>query len=259
MVTRFRVISNGNTQRFTLNVLNASPLLNGSLSRYKACLVANGSSQQFGWMLMRPLVCLSGHYSFSVLQFLDIGRFISLISWDVLVVRKYDYEVLEHAQVLNCNPCTTPVDTYSMLGVEGNPVSDPTLRGAFRDAPPAFKGLPEPIQYQWLGRWHWGRNLDSGPRRPKMKRSRRNSKISAPTFQAAIGLLKQLTQQGRDPIKPVNKRIENRKRVEQRCAKIDARLDALSIDFDEELYPHMLTAIAGRRWMIGAMAYDLDR
>nr|GEX68497.1 putative reverse transcriptase domain-containing protein [Tanacetum cinerariifolium] len=40
-------------------------------------------------------------------------------------------------------------------------------------------------------------------------------------------------------------------RVEQRCAKLDARLDALSIDFDEELYPHMLTAIAGRRWVIG--------
>nr|GEX74379.1 hypothetical protein [Tanacetum cinerariifolium] len=40
-------------------------------------------------------------------------------------------------------------------------------------------------------------------------------------------------------------------RVEKRCAKIDARLDALSIDFDEELYPHMLTAIAGRRWVIG--------
>nr|GEW12373.1 reverse transcriptase domain-containing protein [Tanacetum cinerariifolium] len=40
-------------------------------------------------------------------------------------------------------------------------------------------------------------------------------------------------------------------RVEQRCARMDARLDALSIDFDEELYPHMLTAIAGRRWVIG--------
>nr|GEU41623.1 hypothetical protein [Tanacetum cinerariifolium] len=37
----------------------------------------------------------------------------------------------------------------------------------------------------------------------------------------------------------------------QRCAELDARLDALSIDFDEELYPHMLTAIAGRRWVIG--------
>nr|GEV80795.1 hypothetical protein [Tanacetum cinerariifolium] len=40
-------------------------------------------------------------------------------------------------------------------------------------------------------------------------------------------------------------------RVEQRCAEMDARLDALSIDFDEELYPHMLTAIAGRQWVIG--------
>ncbi|GKE65582.1 hypothetical protein Tco_1519743 [Tanacetum coccineum] len=40
-------------------------------------------------------------------------------------------------------------------------------------------------------------------------------------------------------------------KVERRCAEMDARLDALSIDFDEELYPHMLTAIAGRRWVIG--------
>nr|GEX11862.1 transposase (putative), gypsy type [Tanacetum cinerariifolium] len=40
-------------------------------------------------------------------------------------------------------------------------------------------------------------------------------------------------------------------RVEQRCAEMDARLDALSIDFDEELYPYMLTAIAGSRWVIG--------
>nr|GFC57823.1 hypothetical protein [Tanacetum cinerariifolium] len=40
-------------------------------------------------------------------------------------------------------------------------------------------------------------------------------------------------------------------RVEQRCAELDACLDALSIDFDEELYPHMLTAIAGRKWVIG--------
>ncbi|GJU85417.1 gypsy type transposase [Tanacetum coccineum] len=39
-------------------------------------------------------------------------------------------------------------------------------------------------------------------------------------------------------------------RVNSRCAEIDARLDALSIDFDEELYPHMLTAIVGRQWII---------
>ncbi|GKF12310.1 hypothetical protein Tco_0050236 [Tanacetum coccineum] len=36
-------------------------------------------------------------------------------------------------------------------------------------------------------------------------------------------------------------------RVEQRCAEMDARLDKLSVDFDKELYPHMLTAIAGHR------------
>ncbi|GKC14161.1 hypothetical protein Tco_1010943 [Tanacetum coccineum] len=40
-------------------------------------------------------------------------------------------------------------------------------------------------------------------------------------------------------------------KVEQRCTEMDVRLDGLSIDFDEELYPHMLTTIAGRRWVIG--------
>ncbi|GJT31311.1 hypothetical protein Tco_0911586 [Tanacetum coccineum] len=39
-------------------------------------------------------------------------------------------------------------------------------------------------------------------------------------------------------------------KLEKRCAEIDARLDALSIDVDEELYPYMLTAIAGHRWLI---------
>ncbi|GJX92522.1 hypothetical protein Tco_0345848 [Tanacetum coccineum] len=39
-------------------------------------------------------------------------------------------------------------------------------------------------------------------------------------------------------------------RVEQQCAEMDARLDKLSVDFNEELYPHMLTAIAGRRWVV---------
>nr|GEW86246.1 hypothetical protein [Tanacetum cinerariifolium] len=45
------------------------------------------------------------------------------------------------------------------------------------------------------------------------------------------------------------KRYEDDK-VEQRCAEMDARLDKLSVDFDEELYPHMLTAIARIRWVI---------
>nr|GEX12951.1 hypothetical protein [Tanacetum cinerariifolium] len=40
-------------------------------------------------------------------------------------------------------------------------------------------------------------------------------------------------------------------KVEQWCVEMDARLDKLSVDFDEELYLHMLTAIVGRRWVIG--------
>ncbi|GJZ75317.1 hypothetical protein Tco_0639782 [Tanacetum coccineum] len=40
-------------------------------------------------------------------------------------------------------------------------------------------------------------------------------------------------------------------KIEQWCVEMDACLDKLSIYFDEDLYPHMLTAIAGRRWLIG--------
>ncbi|GKE87514.1 hypothetical protein Tco_1564989, partial [Tanacetum coccineum] len=52
------------------------------------------------------------------------------------------------------------------------------------------------------------------------------------------------------------KNVELAKELESLQAKfsdlqMDARLDKLSIDFDEELYLHMLTAIAGHRWLIG--------
>ncbi|GKG58538.1 hypothetical protein Tco_0594308, partial [Tanacetum coccineum] len=37
------------------------------------------------------------------------------------------------------------------------------------------------------------------------------------------------------------------KRIMAAFEEMDARFDALSVNFDEELYPHMLTAIADRR------------
>ncbi|GJV49099.1 hypothetical protein Tco_1439311 [Tanacetum coccineum] len=46
------------------------------------------------------------------------------------------------------------------------------------------------------------------------------------------------------------RKLEDEK-VERRCGQTDARLDALSVDFKDVLYPHMLTAIAGRQWVIG--------
>ncbi|GKE70724.1 ribonuclease H-like domain-containing protein [Tanacetum coccineum] len=40
---------------------------------------------------------------------------------------KYATEILERAQMLNCNPCRTPIDTEKKLGPEGSPVTDHTL------------------------------------------------------------------------------------------------------------------------------------
>nr|GEW24177.1 hypothetical protein [Tanacetum cinerariifolium] len=50
-----------------------------------------------------------------------------------------------------------------------------------------------------------------------------------------------------DPILPLSHGFSTK--VE--CAEMDARLDKISVDFNEELYPNMLIAIAGRRWVIG--------
>ncbi|GJR03423.1 hypothetical protein Tco_0526407 [Tanacetum coccineum] len=70
-------------------------------------------------------------------------------------------------------------------------------------------------------------------------------------FQQVSTLEAQVT--GEEQIKAAFEEFKKREedKVERRCAEMDARLDALSIDFDEELYPHMLTANAGRRWAIG--------
>ncbi|GJS97693.1 hypothetical protein Tco_0804661 [Tanacetum coccineum] len=39
--------------------------------------------------------------------------------------------------------------------------------------------------------------------------------------------------------------------MEELTAKLDEHLAALNIDLDMELFPHMLTTITGRRWVIG--------
>ncbi|GKA02955.1 ribonuclease H-like domain-containing protein [Tanacetum coccineum] len=48
-------------------------------------------------------------------------RFASYIS------RKYAVEIIERADMVNCNPKRTPVDTESKLGTTGDVVSDPTM------------------------------------------------------------------------------------------------------------------------------------
>nr|GFD25300.1 ribonuclease H-like domain-containing protein [Tanacetum cinerariifolium] len=41
--------------------------------------------------------------------------------------KKYACELLERANIVNCNPSRTPVETDSKLGPEGVAVQDPTL------------------------------------------------------------------------------------------------------------------------------------
>nr|GFA04683.1 ribonuclease H-like domain-containing protein [Tanacetum cinerariifolium] len=85
-----------------------------TLSHYKACLVANGGSQQLGVDLMRLLARLSNQLLFA--------RFLAL-----LCLRKYTLQLLERAHMVHYNPSWTPVDIESKLGPEGVPVQDPTL------------------------------------------------------------------------------------------------------------------------------------
>ncbi|GJW01531.1 ribonuclease H-like domain-containing protein [Tanacetum coccineum] len=159
MVTRFRVGTNRPTERLNLHVSSVSPLpksyrdaFNGTLSRYKARLVANGSTQLEGVdvdetfspvvkqgtiritvYMHQPLgfrdsahpdyVCLLQRSLYGLKQVPRawFQRFASYIT------RKYVVEILERAGMVNCNPSRTPVDTESKLGATGDIVSDPIL------------------------------------------------------------------------------------------------------------------------------------
>ncbi|GKB36241.1 ribonuclease H-like domain-containing protein [Tanacetum coccineum] len=82
----------------------------GSLSRYKARLVANGRSQQFG---------------------VDCDDTFSHVVKPATIRTKYAFELLDRAHMANCNPTQASVDTESKLGSDGDPISDPTLYRSF--------------------------------------------------------------------------------------------------------------------------------
>ncbi|GKE64620.1 hypothetical protein Tco_1518781 [Tanacetum coccineum] len=121
-----------------------------------------------------------------------------------------------------------------------------STRVLLRDAPPAFRGLPKPIQHQHDTAGGKIRNLESLiEAESDMKR-------------AAEAKNETLTKELEDIRAHFSKLQVDSEQLTQQVAtlqaqvtEMDARLDALSSDFDEELYPHMLTAIAGHRWMIG--------
>nr|GEX42380.1 ribonuclease H-like domain-containing protein [Tanacetum cinerariifolium] len=103
----------------------------GTLSRYKARLVANDSSQQLGVDFdetFSPLVKLA---TIRTIFSLPVSRLL-------LSHKKYALQHFERAHMVACNPSWTRVDTEAKLGPDGVPVQDLTLYqslvGCYTDA-----------------------------------------------------------------------------------------------------------------------------
>ncbi|GJY76628.1 ribonuclease H-like domain-containing protein [Tanacetum coccineum] len=86
------------------------------------------------------------HVEFAMIDFGPLNYFLGIsathtTSGIFLSQTKYATEILKRAHMLNCNPCTTPVDTEKKLRPEGSPVTDPTL---YRSLAEHFGTLPLP-------------------------------------------------------------------------------------------------------------------
>ncbi|GJX81434.1 ribonuclease H-like domain-containing protein [Tanacetum coccineum] len=94
----------------------------GSLSRYKAWLIANGRSQQ----LVDDIALL--HSEFAMIDLGSLNYFLGISAQrstfgKFLSQSKFAEEILERAHMQHCHLSRTPDDTESKLGSDGDPVS----------------------------------------------------------------------------------------------------------------------------------------
>ncbi|GKA53711.1 ribonuclease H-like domain-containing protein [Tanacetum coccineum] len=113
-------------------------LADGTLSRYNARLVANGSTQvegvdvdeTFSPGVRRALFgyrVMTTAFLFNFSMWDDNVLYASSDRFMFLSQRKYAMEILERDHMVGCNSSRTPVDTESKLGDGGTPVVNPTL------------------------------------------------------------------------------------------------------------------------------------
>nr|GEU62586.1 ribonuclease H-like domain-containing protein [Tanacetum cinerariifolium] len=80
----------------------------------------------------KPLVlchaCQLGKHEFSMTDLGSLNYFLGIsVTLDSSRMFLSVVEILEKAHIVNCNSSWTPVDSESKLGVDGDPISDPTL------------------------------------------------------------------------------------------------------------------------------------
>ncbi|GJW59700.1 ribonuclease H-like domain-containing protein [Tanacetum coccineum] len=109
----------------------------GSLSRYKARLVANGRSQQFGVdcddtfsHVVKPATIRTVMRTGLVSRRVIVTRpcsYINMVLRHVIISKEICFGAFGKANMDNCNPTRMSVDTESKLGSDRDPISDPTL------------------------------------------------------------------------------------------------------------------------------------
>ncbi|GKC06476.1 ribonuclease H-like domain-containing protein, partial [Tanacetum coccineum] len=90
-------------------------------------IVLTALSQALLQQIIRTL-----HQEFSMIDLGLLNYFLGIFvtrdsSGMFLSQKKYVVEIPERAHMVNCNPSQTPVDLESKLGIDGDPVSDPTM------------------------------------------------------------------------------------------------------------------------------------